>query len=53
MALDDAASISIDDEDRVISGIKKDGICCLGADAVEREQLFAQLSGWLGKHAGE
>lgn len=49
VAFEDAASVGIDYEDKMLSGVKKNGVRSFRADAVNSEQLFAQFRGGGGK----
>lgn len=52
MALENAAGVGIHNEDRVIAGVKQNGVGSFGADAVNAEELFAQGCGGSTEHCG-
>ena len=53
VTLQDAAGVGIDDEDRMLRGVEKDGVGGLGTDAADGEQLIAQRWCWNSKHFAE
>src|SRR5882757_10211157 len=53
MALENAAGVSIHNEDRVVGCVKKDGVGGFGADAVDAEEMFAQGCSRSSEHRGE
>ena len=52
MALENAAGVSIHNEDGVVACVKKDGVGGFGADAVDGEELRAQSCGGSAEHCG-
>ncbi len=53
MAFEQAAGVCVHDEDRVITGIKQDGVGGLRANAIEGQQFSAKSFRRLGKHTTE
>ena len=53
MTYENAARVGVDDEDGMIAGVKKNGVCRFWADAVDPEELFAKLGGGRGEHGLE
>ena len=45
VAVENAARVSIDNENRMISRIKQNGVCCLRAHAIQAEKFIAKLIG--------
>jgi hypothetical protein len=43
VTFEDAAGVSVDDEDRMLRGVEKDGVGGLGTDAADGEQLVLEL----------
>jgi hypothetical protein len=50
---EDTLGVGVDDEGVLVAGIKKDGVGGLRADAVDGEELFAELGSGSLKHARE
>jgi len=53
VALEDAARIGVNNEDRMTTGIKEDGVGGFRPDAVDGKQLLAQFLRGNAEHAGE
>lgn len=53
VALEHATRVGVDNDDRMVSGIEQDGVGGLRTDAVEGEQLGAELFSRLREHAAE
>ena len=53
MTCENATRVGVDDEDGMIAGVKKNGVCRFWADAVDLEELFAKLRGRRGEHSLE
>jgi hypothetical protein len=53
MALEEAASVGIYDEDRVIACVKKNGIGGFGTDAMHGEEFFTEFRSRRAEHASE
>ncbi len=49
VAFEDAASIGVDDEDRMFAGVEKNGVGGFRADAAEAEELNAKDGSWRGE----
>ena len=50
MTLENTPRVRIDYKRRMLSRVKQDGICGLWTNSFQREQLLAQVRGWLPKH---
>jgi|SRR6516225_11131147 len=53
MTCENATRVGVDDEDGMIAGVKKNGVCRFWANAVDPEELFAKLGGGCGEHGLE
>ena len=53
VAFEDAASVSVDDENRMGGGVEKDGIGSFGANAVNGEELSAECLRFGAEHSCE
>ncbi len=53
VAQQNAAGVCVHDEDRMVAGIKQDGIGCFRANAVQFQQLCSKFLRGLGEHACE
>ena len=53
VTFEEAAGVGIDDEDRVLARVEKDGVGGFRADAAEVEELIAKDRSWRGEHLGE
>ena len=49
VAFEDAAGICVDDKNRILAGVEKNGVGGLGADAAKREQSIAKNLLWSGE----
>src|SRR5215475_3389443 len=53
VAFEDAAGVSVDDEDRMLAGVEKDRVRGFGADPAKSKKLFTENLRWPGKQAIE
>ncbi len=49
VAFEDAAGVGINNEDRTVAGVEKNGVGGLRADAAEAEELSAKDGSWRGE----
>jgi len=49
VALEDTASVGVDDEDRMFAGVKENRVGGFRADAAEGEELLAEDGSWCGE----
>src|SRR5689334_25057499 len=50
MAVEDPASVSVHNKDRMVAGIQEDRVRCFRSNAIQSQKLSAQLGAWLGEH---